>query len=74
MLLRHTRWPSSGCTALMPMDPTKPAKPPGRGSGSRISPRCTMKMRSGDSAKTPAWEPKAKPVSANGFSQPSTTV
>ena len=74
MLLRHTRWPSSGRRAFRPMDPTKPAKPEGTGSGSRNSPRWVMKMRSGDSANTPEWEPQAKPASANGFIHPSTML
>ena len=57
----------------MPIEPAKPAKAGGTGSGSRNSPRCATKMRSGDSAKTPELPPNAKPGSANGVCQPRTT-
>ena len=57
----------------MPIEPTQPANSGGTGSGRRVSPRCEMKMRSGDSANTPELPPNAKPSLANGLCQPSTT-
>ena len=57
----------------MPIEPTQPANSGGTGAGSRVSPRCEMKMRSGDSTNTPELPPKAKPSLANGLCQPATT-
>jgi len=47
-----------GSVARWPSDPHVPLKPRPSVSGNFSSPRATMKMRSGDCAKIPGWDPQ----------------
>src|SRR5687767_9281367 len=58
----------------MPIEPANPRYPEGNGFGSRASPRIAIRIRSGDSAKTPELPPKANPGAANGCCQRLTTL
>jgi hypothetical protein len=55
---RQFRISAFGVVARSPSEPQMPLKPRGSGSGSFSSPRVAMKIRFGDSAKTPGCEPQ----------------